>query len=219
MKINEFQILFDQLQPRVDRNRLESPLEELFIENLEKYISPNAEIIPQFEVETITGVFRLDFVLLINDRKIGIECDGLGFHDEWKDEWRDAIILGSKQIDTIYRFRGKDLHTFLSDCIFLIYCFDKDLFCDRYPLIAPQLISDDLKQQINYIKSNYSERKLIGYSITNSDGEHIGRMLLVMGRRNKNHKFEHWNTLYEIALGNPGLNIQQLIEISKNILR
>jgi hypothetical protein len=213
MPPNEFQILFDQLQPRADRSMLESPLEELFIENLEKYLSPKTEIIPQFEIETIAGKFRLDFLLTVNNKKIAFECDGAEFHDEWKDEWRDSLILGTGEIDIIYRFRGKDLFTFLNDCIYLIYHFDKDLFNDRYPLIAPQLVSNDLKQQVSDRQFNYYEKSLVDYAIKGEDGDAIGRMLLVMERRNKNDRSGHWNILFDIAKMNPGKNLKQLMEL------
>ena len=215
MTINPFQKLFEQLQPRADRSKLESPLEELFIEKLEKYLSPKTEIIPQFEIETIAGKFRLDFLLTIDNKKIAFECDGANFHDEWKDEWRDALILGTRQIDIIYRFRGKDLHTFLDDCIYLIYYYDKDLFNDRYPLIAHQLISDDLKRQVVEKQFSNHERNCVYYKITNEDEEYLGWMLLVMERRNKDYKYGHWNVLFEIARKNPGQNLQQLMEIRK----
>lgn len=91
-------------QPRADRNKIEIPSEELFVENFEKYISPFASIYPQYEVQTIAGIFRLDFVVELNESKIGFECDGKDFHDEYRDEWRDRFILHTGEIETIYRF-------------------------------------------------------------------------------------------------------------------
>jgi hypothetical protein len=81
------------MQTRVNRYELESPIEELFIEGLERYLSPHPKVIPQYELVTPNGRFRLDFLLIMCNQRIGVECDGHDFHDEWKDEWRDAIIL------------------------------------------------------------------------------------------------------------------------------
>jgi hypothetical protein len=210
---NPYKLLFDELQPRADRNKLESPLEELFIETLEKYLSSKTQIFPQYEVMTLAGKFRLDFLLTVNEKKIAFECDGADFHDEWRDEWRDALILGSGEIDTIYRFRGKDLHTFLDDCICLIFHYDKELFDDRYILIAQQLISDELKNQLTnfYMK----ERNTIEYKAINDEGTQIGWLQLVMERRSKNYH-GHWYVLFNIAKNNPGKRLEQLMEISKN---
>src|SRR5689334_10635520 len=93
-------------QPRADRDRLESPLEEQFIQSLEKYLNPRSDIIPQYEVQTILGKYRLDFVVALDGHLIGFECDGKEYHDAFRDEWRDALILHTKEIETIYRFRG-----------------------------------------------------------------------------------------------------------------
>jgi len=210
---NPYQHLFDQLQPRADRNKLESPLEELFIHTLEKYLSPKSDIFPQHEVMTLAGKFRLDFLLIVNDKKIAFECDGADFHDEWRDEWRDALILGSGEIDTIYRFRGKDLHTFIDDCIYLIYQYDKELFNDRYPSIAQQLISDELKNQL--LDFYRKETNIIGYKAISEDGTQVGWLQLVMERRNKQDKAGHWNVLFNIAKKHPGQRIEKLMEIRK----
>jgi len=209
--INPYKHLFEELQPRADRNKLESPLEETFIHTLEKYLSTKSEIFPQYEVMTLAGKFRLDFLLTIEDKKIAFECDGVEFHDEWRDEWRDALILGSGEIDTIYRFRGKDLHSFLEDCIFLIYHYDKELFNDRYQINAQQLISDELK--IKLFDFYKSERNTIDYKSKNEEGKQIGWLQLVMERRNKYDKAGHWNVLFNIAKKNPGLKLKQLMEI------
>jgi hypothetical protein len=208
-----YQFLFDNLQPRAERSKLESPLEELFIETLEKYLSPKSNIFPQFEVTTLAGKFRLDFLLTVEDKKIAFECDGKDFHDEWRDEWRDALILGNGEIDTIYRFRGKDLHTFLDDCIYLIYHYDTELFNDRYPLIVRGLISDELKNKL--LDFNRGERNTIRYKTITKDGTHTDWLQLVMERRNKDIA-GHWNVLFDIAAKNPGLRLEQLMEIRKH---
>lgn len=208
--MDPYQSLFSK-QPRADREKLESPLEELFIQNLEKYLSSESKIFPQQEVKTIGGNFRLDFLLTIGDKKIAFECDGKEYHDPWRDEWRDALILGSTEIDTIYRFRGMDLHTFLNDCIYLIYYYDPELFNDRYYLNAPQLISNTLKEQIENL--HRAETNNICYEIKGDDESCLGMMTLEMERRNKQDRYGHWNVLYEIAKKNPGIPIEQLMEI------
>jgi hypothetical protein len=204
--------LFSGIEPRADRQKLESPLEEMFIHKFEKYLAPDVAIFPQFEVPTIAGTFRLDFLLTIADKKIAFECDGKEFHNEFRDEFRDGLILGTGTIDAIYRFRGKDLHTFLDDCIYLIYHFDKELFNNRYQLIFPQLISIDLKERLVERPLEYNEMTLLGYNAITDEGIHVGWLELRLERRDKN-KPGHWKVLYDFAKHNPGHNIDQLITL------
>ncbi len=99
----------------------ESPIEDLFAYNVVKYLAEGIELIPQVPVQTICGRFVLDFVLrLPGVGKIGIECDGRDFHDESRDEWRDAMILGAGSVDAIYRLRGCDIHHHIEDLLFLL---------------------------------------------------------------------------------------------------
>jgi len=206
--------LFDENEPRADRDKLESPLEEIFIEKLEKYLSSGVTIHPQYEVKTIAGKFRLDFLLTCFDKKIAFECDGEEYHDEFRDEFRDGLILGAGTIDAIYRFRGKDLHTFLDDCIYLIYHFDKELFNERYPFIFPKLISDDLKEDIEKNLLDDSERTRIDHRAINSEGNHVGWLTLILERRSKN-KSGHWKVLYDFAVANPDKTLDELIDLRK----
>jgi hypothetical protein len=203
------------LPPRADRTKLESPIEELLIEALEKYLSSDSEIVPQHEVFTLAGKFRLDFLLTIDDHKIAIECDGADFHDEWRDEWRDALILGSGKVDTIYRFRGKDLHTFLNDCVYLIYHYDPILFNDRYSKNAPQLISDELKQQLNDEPNFNQETNILTYETKNEEGEKTGGLMQLRAERRSLHYPGHWEILFDVANRNPGAKIEQLIAIRR----
>ncbi len=208
---------FKDSQPRANRDKLESPLEEFFIHTLEKYLAPHSSIIPQKEIKTLAGKFRLDFLLLVGNKRIAIECDGADFHDEWRDEWRDALILGTGEVDTIYRFRGKDIHTFLNDCIYLIYHYDEELFNNRYPLIAQRLISDEIKNSL--LNSYAKERNIVGYKMINEGGVQVGCMQLVVERRNKDNQAGHWNVLFGIAEKNPGLRIEQLMEIREREIK
>lgn len=208
-----FKFRLEDIPPTADRSKLESPLEVMFIETLEKYLSGKAEIVPQYEIVTLAGKFRLDFLLTVGEQKIGFECDGKEFHDEWRDEWRDALILGSGEIDTIYRFRGSDLYLNMDDCIYLIYHNDKALFSGRYEIIARQLISDELKEKLATIPQFDSESTTVGYPLLTENGEHMGWRNIKVGRRNKNDKRGQWNSLFEVARQYLGYGLDKLIEI------
>lgn len=201
-------------QPRAPREKLESSLEEQFAQGLEKYLNPYSEILPQFEVQTILGKYRLDFVVSLNGHIIGFECDGKDYHDDFRDEWRDALILHSKQIDTIYRFRGKDIFTFLDDCIHIIYKHDSFIFNDRYEhhyglLVSPDTLNYFLSDESNFRKH---EDTFIEIDMRNEDNVVTGKMALRTIRRGQNTD-GHWNDLVKYTLANPGLSLDQLITL------
>jgi very-short-patch-repair endonuclease len=209
--------LFNLLQPRPNRTKLESPLEEIFIENLEKYLSPKTTIIPQYEVQTLVGKYRIDFVLISENKKIGIECDGKEFHDEWRDEWRDGLILQTGEVDIIYRFRGKDIYTSLNNCIYVIYYFDKELFNDRYRYIFPNLISPEFENDfVNYYSKHQSIR--MTYRVWH-DSEDLTKNIQVIIERRDKDKFGHWKVLVKYAIDNPDLSLEQLMKLRENDMK
>lgn len=60
----------------INRNQLESPLEEIFIQQFEKFVNDRFKIIPQYEIRNSVGLFRLDFSLKSKDYMVVIELDG-----------------------------------------------------------------------------------------------------------------------------------------------
>jgi hypothetical protein len=200
-----------------DRNKLDSPLEEMFIQQFEKFVNGNCEIIPQFKVKTDAGEFRIDFVIKLNDLKIGIECDGRKFHDEWKDEWRDSMILGSNGVDTIYRFRGMDLTTYLNECIHVLYENDQSIFCERYSKIYINLV--DVKSfNMEFSKHLLHSETIIHHIETEDEfGRKTGRHHMIrVVRRNRNIKEQYWNNLYEFSKHHPNSKIDELIELRRS---
>ena len=98
----------------------DSPIEETLAWNLVKFLSPSANLRSQVSVQTLGGRFYLDFVISINDIRIGIECDGRAFHNFERDEWRDALILGDGAVESIWRFPGSDIFLQCRECIYQI---------------------------------------------------------------------------------------------------
>lgn len=110
----------------------ESPLEDLFALNLDKYLAEGVSISKQIEVESFCGVFRLDFVASASgQRSVAFECDGKEYHDESRDEWRDALVLGATNLGAIYRFQGPALFHHMEDCLYLLAQWERHLFSDR----------------------------------------------------------------------------------------
>ena len=110
----------------------DSPIEDIFVRYYERYAALSAKLTPQKEVKTICGNFILDF--LIEDEagyRVGIECDGKEFHEESRDEWRDAMILGDSHVDVMYRLRGSDINFYIEDILYILSKLEPDLFRER----------------------------------------------------------------------------------------
>lgn len=127
-----------------------------------------------------------------------------------------TLILHTKEIDTIYRFRGKDIHTFIDDCIYSIYKHDPFIFNDRYEYHYDKLISRDTLDYFATSESNFRnhEDTVIDIEIRNDDGKVIAQMMLIIVRRGQNTS-GHWKTLANYTIANPGLSLDELIKLRK----
>jgi very-short-patch-repair endonuclease len=116
---------------RVDppyRSRLESALAD----QLKKHLADTVEFSNGVKVDNGFTHFELDLLAETPRRKIAFECDGKLYHlDKFKDKCRDAIILRLNGADTIYRFRGQDLHYNFHDCLYVVSQRDPVLFSGR----------------------------------------------------------------------------------------
>ena len=126
----------------------DSPIEDLFAYNIIKYLHSSANLQRQYEVSTICGIYRLDFIIEHENEKIAFECDGREYHNWQRDEWRDAMILGAKAVNCIYRLRGTDLYKHVDDCIFQISQEHPYLFSDRGLINLNILASAEAKDQL-----------------------------------------------------------------------
>ena len=109
-----------------------SPLENDFAYQVVKHLDVAVDLQAQYHVETICGLFIVDFVAVSSSgRHVGFECDGKEFHNASRDEWRDAMILGSEELDAIYRLRGADIIHQLDNILFLLSRCETELFSER----------------------------------------------------------------------------------------
>ena len=130
----------------------ESPLEDAFAWGLTKHLRPGTNLQKQVEVRTICGDFRLDFVATTaSGLRVAYECDGAEFHEAQRDEWRDAMILGSNAVDTIIRLRGSDLTYHLNDVLWLLANWNSDVFSDRSQQQLLRLASDSVRSHRHHI--------------------------------------------------------------------
>ena len=187
-------------------DKIESPIEEFFLNHIIKYISPDTKVKLQLPLKTISGNFRADIALLNGDKTIIIECDGQEHHteelDDWYDEWRDTLILFQNKADTIYRITGKDIYNNINSIIYLIYYFEPVFFDKEY---SRRLDRKDID------KTFYKKR--IYYDFVNEDGKSISSVLEVK-RKNLDSDFDRfWLKYIMYSILNPDNNIHELIEI------
>jgi hypothetical protein len=188
-------------------DEFESPLENLFFDQLLKRLPRGTPFETQVNVPTLCGTFRLDMLATVQGRRIGLEVDGQEYHDEYRDEWRDAMILGDGQADEIIRFRGCDLVYHLDDCQFLLSKIQPLLFGERQTDVIERLASDRAKRfaegetdwQCGALLS-YTEQFFIDIRRRTIEGQITG-----VGR-------EFWAVYYRFAVERGGGPLDSVIE-------
>lgn len=172
----------------------ESPIEDLFALNIVKYLEESVQFQKQVDCRTVCGNFRIDFVCLAG-KGIGIECDGKDYHDEDRDEWRDAMILGDHCVDTIYRFRGQDLNYHMEDVLWIFSQYEPWLFSERGRCNLDLLASENIKQGFS---KEYGEMIVMP---TKWEGHPDGHVV-IFRRTNEipPGMRAHWTYLYKRAL-------------------
>ena len=126
----------------------DSPLEDRFAYNIVKYLNSSTTLQKQVEVETICGRFIIDFVADCGSKKVAFECDGEEYHDQSRDEWRDAMILGAGAVDVIYRLRGSDLTYHLEDCLLVVSKWEPEIFSQRGLVNLQTLATDEARYKL-----------------------------------------------------------------------
>ena len=164
-----------------------------------KYLSSDVKVSKQVEVQTQHGQFRLDFVLYSINEKIAVECDGRDFHDVFRDEFRDAILLGEEHISTIYHFRGCDLTYHPDDCIWLMSFIDSGFFSKRGHIHLNQLRNINL--------NGISHMVELGNFTSGGDDDYFFHAF----RRTIHDKRGFWRTLYAFACEHPGFTLDELL--------
>ncbi|MBD6981802.1 MULTISPECIES: hypothetical protein [Vibrio] len=143
----------------------DSPIEDTFAKFASKYLKQELEMDSQVVVKTICGTFRLDFVVTDGKgRKTAIECDGKEFHEGSRDEWRDAMILGSTDIEEIYRIRGSEINFSIEDVFYILSIWSPWLFDERQAYNMGCIATEELTKSsplptdstfsLNYIDDN-----------------------------------------------------------------
>jgi hypothetical protein len=159
----------------------------------------------QFRVETIAGKYRLDFLAISpGGGRIAYECDGKEYHNSQRDEWRDAMILGSGAVDAIIRIRGKDIAWHLDDVAYILAQWNPEIFSKR------SMINLNVKAHPRLKKHNLQRDDYAAWF------EYENRSMLNVERRMKKtptSKHQHWPRLYEFALMTGKRNLDEIINL------
>lgn len=195
-----------------------SPIEDIFAYNVEKYFRPEIDFQRQVEVHTICGRFVIDFVAHCGSQKVAFECDGKEYHEASRDEWRDAMILGAKAIDAIYHFQGKDLYYHIEDCLYIISKWNPELFSIRGLSNLQTLASDTVQERILSCEPPKEEaRILLAYPLYSQ--REVTYSYLKIVRRVQNvpeGKRSFWQYIFTFAKQSGGGNLDELIEKYRN---
>ena len=201
-------------------SKFESPIEEILLKEIGRCISEGTEIILQRDLETPNGNYRPDALLLRGNEVMAIECDGKDFHtgheNELYDLWRDAFLLFHNQVDFIYRFRGREIHYFLSDVIYLL-AKEQPQFFDSGKIKG---LSTNFTQYFHESNDEkYRNQVLIEFKDPEEEGHSASqrRKGFYYSYRDKKEWFPDFGP-EALLLGElfPGKSAKQLLEQSKN---
>jgi hypothetical protein len=184
----------------------DSPIEDIFAWHCKKYIRNDIEFDSQLDITTKHGIFRIDFVLSTKYQKIAVECDGKDFHIGYRDDIRDAIILGEEHVDIIYHFRGRELFNCPNECIWLMSVIEPEIFSRRGIMLLEHLN----RLKIDFHKDLNSTMFLNGVVCIEDDKYHFRAIRNTIHTNPKLHPF--WKVLYKFACDNPGLTLDELYE-------
>jgi len=191
----------------------DSPIEDAFAKYAEKYFSLDVALKEQVEVKTICGKFRLDFVVVGSNGKLtGIECDGKDFHEESRDEWRDAMILGTSNIDEIYRISGKEITYRIEDVFFALSKWSPWLFDDRQKYNLSRIASEEVTK-----RTIQPEDTIFSVNYVDDESNQLNQFWL-----EKRHKIipkgkrQFWQSAFRYAENIGGGNLDEVMSQYRN---
>lgn len=119
----------------------DSPIEDEFAYHVLKYISSKTEFKPQKKIVTFCKTYRVDFFFECAGQNVAVECDGGMYHDFYKDIIRDTLILGTGQVKTIFRLKGKNIIYNINDLLWLLSRYCSEIFTERSCTVLNNLVS------------------------------------------------------------------------------
>lgn len=191
----------------------DSPIEHDFAYQFVKHLDERVDFQPQYHIDTLCGHFIVDFVAVSADGlRVGFECDGKAFHDPARDEWRDAMIIGSGALDVIYRLTGKDLTFQLDNVLFLLSRCEPTIFSARGIANLKSLANYELRDFEACSEETDFYRKL--YEPESGSVNHI-----YIERRHKimpSDRPHFWQSAYNFAVSQGGGSLDEIIALYRS---
>jgi len=185
----------------------ESPIEQMFLDEFRKFVADGVSFGQQITINTDWGNFRADFEAVADGKKYIFECDGAEFHEEFRDEFRDALILGTGSADVIYRLPGSVVFRRCREALLEISRLDPELFSSRSIEV---LSHESIKNHRWFLQENGFDPDYYPY--------YVGVGCLLMKRRSRVIEpgiHQHWPSLFSFAELHRGCRIDKLVELRK----
>lgn len=202
---------FDFQGPPITGPLHESPIAEKFEQAILLHLSPDFSIHREFLCPTPWANFRIDIVLKNEEQTTGIECDGKEFHDDFRDETRDSIILGLGLVDTIWRFRGADINFAIHDALFVMSEVEPSVFTAR----GKEVLSTQACDTVREFEDNSPSRILIPRRNYKEGTEALFPRDLAITRRSRVGVFADtrpfWKTIFEKIKKQPVMPFEELV--------
>mgnify|MGYP003407632817 FL=1 len=185
----------------------DSPIEDLFAKHYTEWAAPGVNLTPQEHVNTICGLFILDFVISTPDGyRVAVECDGKEFHDESRDEWRDGMILGEGAVDAIYRLRGEDINFRLDEVLYVLLRLEPSIFAAkaeaRFTVLAsPEVVRLSYTHDVDSYTTRFARDVDRGFLHLEAR-----RRVIPVGQR------RFWNTAFAYAASVNGGRLDDVID-------
>lgn len=188
----------------------DSPIEDCFAKFATKFVNQTMSMTTQVDISTRFGNYRLDFVITApNGKKTAIECDGKDFHNESRDEWRDAMILGSSDIHEIYRIKGKEISYRIEDVFYALSVWSPWLFDDRQKYNLQRLASNELRK-----RTILAEDTILTVNHMDTENEIVQLSQFQLEKRHKNipqGRRQFWQTAFQFAQQHSGSSLDDII--------
>jgi very-short-patch-repair endonuclease len=204
----------------------DSPIEDEFAKRIVTLLPSSAEWIPQFEIATQCGTYRIDFVCKFGKRTIGFECDGKKHHagevERERDRWRDALMMGTGKVNAIYRIPGSRIFYQPDRVIYLISRGEPSLLSERgekivTSVVRPDVISVERFESASFLQYRWYPDSLAHLSDDQDTFEQAWTSVTIRIDYYTDRRFydnePEWSHMMRFARQHKGKTLKQIIQL------
>ncbi len=202
----------------LDLTEFESQIEEDMAIGLQKHLPDPLSIRPQVKVNTGFMTFHIDLVVINRyGARIGIECDGKEFHqDAVRDKCRDALILGTRAVEAIYRFRWHQIYFHRDDCYYFITRRDPSVFTEAGRSYMDLIASAEIKQVLKDEAMEERAKSIPDWTPWVFYKKGDKQIRSVLDRRSLKSGRSVYDKILAVANCNRALSFDELVELIRN---